>query len=62
MYSTRQAAIAAEIILPIVAGAATADEYDIDAIADACLGFGEMGFCLKVDVDEFWVIVEGHQR
>lgn len=57
-YVTRQDAIYREIVEPIENGEATADEYDIDAIADAVLGDYEQGFACIVDHDEFWSAVE----
>lgn len=62
-YASRNDAIAAEIIAPIEAsGDATADEYDIDAIADAVLGDHETGYALTVDTDAFWGIVADNAR
>ena len=61
-YITRTEAIEREVIAPIEAGDATADEFDIDAIADAVLGGYEMGFATQVDTDRFWEIVAAHAR
>lgn len=59
-YPTRDEAIAREIIEPIEAGEATADEFDIDAIADQVLGSYDDGYACQVEHDEFWKIVEQH--
>lgn len=56
-YSTRSEAITSEIIEAIEVDDASADNYDIDAIADAVLGDYEDGYRIKVDEDEFWDIV-----
>lgn len=56
-YSTRSEAITREIIEAIEVDDASADNYDIDAIADAVLGDYEDGYRIKVDEDEFWDIV-----
>lgn len=56
-YTTRSEAINREIVEAINAGDASAEEYNIDAIADAVLGDYEDGFALKVDESEFWNIV-----
>ena len=56
-YSTRSEAIAREIIEAIEVDDASADNYDIDAIADAVLGDYEDGYRIKVDEDEFWDVV-----
>lgn len=58
MYSTRTEAIQREIIDPIEAGDATADEFDIEAIADRVLGDYADGYASTVAPDEFWQIVE----
>ena len=61
-YTTKQDAIQAEIIDVIEAsGVATADEYDIDAIADQVLTSEGTGFEYRSVVDEtvdFWAVVE----
>ena len=61
-YTTKQDAIQAEIIDVIEAsGVATADEYDIDAIADQVLTSEGTGFEYRIVVDEtvdFWAVVE----
>ena len=61
-YTTKQDAIQAEIIDVIQAsGVATADEYDIDAIADQVLTSEGTGFEYRIVVDEtvdFWAVVE----
>ena len=62
-YATRAEAIQREIIDPIEANGtdiARAEDYDIDAIADEVLGDYADGYELKVDLDEFWRIVERH--
>ena len=56
-YTTRSEAIYREIIEAIEVDDASADNYDIDAIADAVLGDYEDGYRVKVDEDEFWDIV-----
>lgn len=56
-YSTRNEAITREIIEAIEVDDASADNYDIDAIADAVLGDYEDGYRIKVDEDEFWDVV-----
>ena len=56
-YTTRSEAITREIIEAIEVDDASADNYDIDAIADAVLGDYEDGYRIKVDEDEFWDIV-----
>ena len=61
-YTTRDEAIAREIIEPIEAGQATADEFDIDAIADQVLGSHENGHACQVEHDEFWQIVADNAR
>ena len=61
-YTTRDEAIAREIIEPIEAGQATAAEFDIDAIADQVLGSHENGYACQVGHDEFWQIVADHAR
>lgn len=59
-YSTRDEAIQAEIINPIEAGEATADEFDIETIANKVLGGYDQGYALIVDPAEFWEIVEAN--
>ena len=61
-YTTRDEAIAREIIDPIEAGNATAAEFDIDAIADQVLGSYENGYACQVEHDEFWQIVADNAR
>ena len=62
-YSTRDEAIQREIIDAIEANrTATADEYDVDAIAAEVLGGYEDGYACQVDEDEFWAVVERHER
>ncbi|EKF22969.1 hypothetical protein C731_2972 [Mycolicibacterium hassiacum DSM 44199] len=65
-HTTRAEAIQREIIEPIEAAGpdvARAEDYDIEAIADAVLDTDERGrWHLAVDSDEFWRVVERHQR
>ena len=61
-YTSRDEAITREIIEPIEAGQATADEFDIDAIADQALGSHEDGYACQVEHDEFWQIVADNAR
>ena len=56
-YTNRNEAITREIVEVINAGDASAENYNIDAIADAVLGDYEDGFSVKVDETEFWNIV-----
>ena len=53
-FTTRDEAIDQAIITAIEAGDATAEDYDIDAIADQVLGGYEDGYAQIVDEDEFW--------
>lgn len=64
---TRDEAIQREIIEPIEAAGedVVADawaEYDIEAIADAILEYRDGRYVPVVDTDEFWRIVEQHER
>ena len=62
-YTTRDEAIQREIVAAIEASGEVADawaEFDIDAIAEEVLGDYADGYELKVDLDEFWRIVERH--
>ena len=67
-YTTLTDAIQAEIIDPIEAGDATADEFDIDAIADEIFVYDDQapldqqGFVLRDEItpDDFWDIVFKH--
>lgn len=64
-YSNRNEALQTEIIAPIEASGGVKDayaEFDIDAIEDEVLGGYEDGYAVKVDVNEFWQIVEKHAR
>lgn len=63
-YSTRDEAIQAEIIDPIMAGDVqdAYSEYDIDAIASLVLGGYSDGYASRVDDAEFWDIVERHAQ
>jgi hypothetical protein len=56
-YTNRNEAINREIVEAIEAGDASAENYNIDVIADAVLGDYEDGFSVKVDEAEFWNIV-----
>lgn len=56
-YTNRNEAINREIVEAIEAGDASAENYNIDEIADAVLGDYEDGFSVKVDENEFWNIV-----
>lgn len=56
-YTNRNEAINREIVEAIEAGDASAEDYNIDVIADAVLGDYEDGFSVKVDETEFWNIV-----
>lgn len=60
-FSTRSDAIE-QLILPAleVPGVSTADDYDVDAIADEVLGEHAQGYAQQVDTDTFWTIVERH--
>lgn len=49
-----------EIVQPIEAGDASADEYDVDAIADAIVSRDDDGYFLDVDERTFWEAVEEH--
>lgn len=60
-YTTYAEAVEREIVETINAGDANADNYNIDAIADAVLGGHEDGYALKVDTDEFWETVEANE-
>lgn len=60
-YTTRDEAIEREIIEVIEAGDANANEYNIDAIADAVIGDYEDGYALRVDENEFWGIVANNE-
>ena len=60
-YTTRDDAIAAVIDAIEATGEATADEYDIDAIADEVVGDYASGYQLA-DEDTFWAAVERHAR
>lgn len=59
-YTTRGDAIHRQIIEPIEAGEARADEFDTDAIADEVLGDYDQGFACIVGHDESWAAVERH--
>lgn len=61
-YSTRNEAIQSEIMEPIEAGEASADEFDIEAIAVAVLADYSDGYACKVDAETFWAIVAEHAR
>ncbi|MCX7445805.1 hypothetical protein OS125_11235 [Corynebacterium sp. P7003] len=63
-------AVHADIIAAIEAtGIASADEYNIDAIARECYEYDpahghiqDAGFICTADVDEFWASVERHAK
>ena len=62
-YTTRDDAIAAEIIRPIEASGEVTDaraEFNIDAIADEVLGDYDEGYTCIVGEDAFWAIVAAH--
>lgn len=61
-YSTKNEAIAAEVIAVINSGMADADDYDVDAIADEVLGDYGDGYAVQVEDDDFWAIVAKHAR
>lgn len=66
-FATRDEAIQRVIIDPIEAAGedVVADawaEYDIEAIADAILEYRDGRYVPVVDTDEFWRIVEQHER
>ncbi|MGO4984976.1 hypothetical protein, partial [Collinsella sp. Sow4_E3] len=61
-YSTKNEAIAAEVIAVINSGMADADDYDVDAIADEVLGDYGDGYALQVEDADFWAIVAKHAR
>lgn len=61
-YTTRDEAIRVEIIEAIEAGDARAEEYDVEAIADAVLGDHSEGYAVKVSAEEFWATVEANAR
>lgn len=55
-FTTRQDAIEVTIINPIN-GCDNADNYNIEAIADAVLSDYTDGYQLMVDEEDFWTIV-----
>lgn len=60
-YTTRDEAIAREIIEPIETGngvESAADEFDVEAIAEAVLADHDGGYASTVDEARFWEIVE----
>lgn len=63
-YATRAEAIRAEIITPLEASGEknVRITWDIEAVADEVLSGLEDGYALKVDVDDFWDIVENNER
>lgn len=64
-YTTRDEAIKFEIIAAIEAGDATADEYDIEAIAEAVLTTEGEGTHYRWMLDEdadFWAAVAANAR
>lgn len=63
-YSTRDEAVRS-IIEAIEAGAARADEFDVEAIADEVLSWGHNTrgeFVATIDEDGFWAAVEANAR
>lgn len=60
-YTTRTEAIDREIIEPIAASAASAAEYDIDAIADEVLGDHAAGYACQVTPEQFGAVVAEHE-
>lgn len=61
-YSTRDEAITREIIEVINNGDASADEFNVDAIADAVLGDFAEGFAVIVDEATFWNTVADNAK
>lgn len=63
-YTTRDEAIQAEVVDPIMAGDVqdAYSEYDVDAIAAIVLGDYSDGYACRVDETEFWAVVERHAR
>ena len=64
-YTTRNEAIESEIVAVIEAGDATADEFDIDAIAEAVLTTEGEGTHYRWTLDEnvnFWAAVAANAR
>ena len=64
-YTTRDEAIQREIIDPIEASGEVTDAYkafDVYAIAGEVLAYDYDGYWVDVDPDEFWRIVEKHER
>lgn len=54
-FTTRQDAIDTLIIPALnVEGVSSADDYDVDAIADAVLGDHSQGYAQQVEGDAFW--------
>lgn len=64
-YTTRTEAVDREIIDPVENGDASAEEYDIEAIADELVKIDTTGIDPKyyVDVNEdiFWETIANHQ-
>lgn len=60
-YTTRTEAIEREIIEVINAGDASANDYNIEAIADLVIGDYEGRYALKVDESDFWSIVADNE-
>lgn len=59
-YATRSDAIAAVITAIEATGEASADEYDIDAIAAEVIGDYAHGY--QIDEDAFWTVVASHVK
>jgi len=58
-YSTLDEAIRSEIVEPIAVGDADWQDYDVDAIASACICRTIDGlYKCSVSVETFWAIVE----
>ena len=59
-YVTRDEAIERCIVGPVEAGDATADEYDVDAIADEVLSYRDGHYYATEDTAKFWETVARH--
>lgn len=58
-YTDRDNAIQREIIEAL---GENADDFDIEAIADDVLASDEHGYWCTVDPDEFWHVVQQHDK
>ena len=56
VYTTRNEAVAREIVAPL---GEFASQHDVEAIADMLIKAGDEGFYLDTDAD-FWSVVEAH--